>query len=281
MGKGLVLKIVVPVVALAVCVTAGVLFFTRGGSDTDVNELPESEIKKGSVSAGVSLHDPMVLPGEDGRYYMYGTHMTEADSDDMFRWNMLADGVRKSNKMFSNLFDDSLDAFSFVGKNEDNGYSVWAPSVIYNEKMGKYVMYFCTTSSYIKSNLCYAIADNPEGPYTYQDTILYSGFTKSTVEQTDFYEVMGEDVKLSDYTKSGSFINDEWPNCIDPAPFYDEDGRMWMGYGSWSGGIFLLELDPATGYPIAKVATKIAMVAKTTLVSFFFFILTPFFLPLP
>ena len=116
--------------------------------------------------------------------------------------------------------------------------------------MGKYVMYFCTTSSYIKSNLCFATADGPKGPYTYQDTILYSGFTSQTTKQTDFYDVMGEDVKITDYVKHGGFNNIDWPNCIDPAVFYDADGKMWMVYGSWSGGIFLLELDEETGYPI-------------------------------
>ena len=48
----------------------------------------------------------------------------------------------------------------------------------------------------------------------------------------------------------------EWPNCIDPAIFTDADGRMWMNYGSWSGGIFLLEIDPTTGYPIYPVDDK-------------------------
>ena len=61
---------------------------------------------------------------------------------------------------------------------------------------------------------------------------------------------MGEDVKITDYVKHGGFNNIDWPNCIDPAVFYDADGKMWMVYGSWSGGIFLLELDEETGYPI-------------------------------
>ena len=52
--------------------------------------------------------------------------------------------------------------FTYVGKNEEGGYSVWAPDVIYNKKMGKYVMYFCTTSSYVKSNICFATADDIE-----------------------------------------------------------------------------------------------------------------------
>lgn len=39
-------------------------------------------------------------------------------------------------------------------------------------------------------------------------------------------------------------------NAIDPAMFY-EDGRLWMSFGSFWGGIFLIELDPVTGLRIA------------------------------
>ncbi len=46
------------------------------------------------------------------------------------------------------------------------------------------------------------------------------------------------------------FNNLQWPNCIDPALFFDDEERLWMVYGSWSGGIFLLEIDKETGYPI-------------------------------
>ena len=40
---------------------------------------------------------------------------------------------------------------------------------------------------------------------------------------------------------------ERWPNNIDPCVFYDEEGKLWMSYGSWSGGIWMLELDEATG----------------------------------
>ncbi|HYQ58308.1 MAG TPA: glycoside hydrolase family 43 protein, partial [Draconibacterium sp.] len=33
------------------------------------------------------------------------------------------------------------------------------------------------------------------------------------------------------------------PNAIDPCVFYDKDERLWMLYGSFSGGIFVLELN--------------------------------------
>ena len=88
--------------------------------------------------------------------------MAAGTSEDLVNWDSFADGVRKSNPLFDNLFDEEKAAFSYVGKNEDGGYSVWAPNVIYNKAMGKYVMYFCTTSSYIKSNLCFATADDPK-----------------------------------------------------------------------------------------------------------------------
>ena len=38
-----------------------------------------------------------------------------------------------------------------------------------------------------------------------------------------------------------------WPNCIDPCVIFDDEGNLWMSYGSWSGGIFMLELDEETG----------------------------------
>src|SRR5699024_6709118 len=40
------------------------------------------------------------------------------------------------------------------------------------------------------------------------------------------------------------------PNAIDPHTFYDADGKLWMVYGSYSGGIFILEMDAETGFPI-------------------------------
>ena len=46
------------------------------------------------------------------------------------------------------------------------------------------------------------------------------------------------------------------PNAIDPNLFFDASGeKLYMSYGSWSGGLFLLELDPATGEAFIRVST--------------------------
>lgn len=240
----------------AACLAAALLVTGCGGKES-MTETPEEEIAVKGFQAGTSVHDPSIIMAEDGKYYIFGSHMAVAMSDNLYKWNTIASGVDSKNPLFENLFEPDYEAFSYVGRNEEGGYSVWAPDVIYNKKMGKYMMYFCTTSSYIKSNLCFALSDNLEGPYTYEDTVLYSGFSKGLLGETNVYQVLSEDENVSDYfLRPSQFNNMQYPNCIDPALFYDENGRLWMTYGSWSGGIFLLEIDESTGYPIHPQTDK-------------------------
>ena len=244
-------KALIMAAGLGACVAVSGCSLENKGANALPEEMSVDEISVGSVNSGGSLHDPQIIIGDDGTYYCYGTHMTAATSTDLSKWEMWGDGVNSSNKIFDNVIAEPFDAFSFVGKNEQNGYSVWAPSVIYNKKTGKYMMYFCTTSSYIKSNICLATSDNIGGPYHYEKTIVYSGFTKGDLELTNYSDIMGDDIKTRQrYISGGAYNNQLWPNAIDPAMFYDAEDRLWMVYGSWSGGIFILELDEETGEPI-------------------------------
>lgn len=220
-----------------------------------------SEVTQGNAALGVSVHDPSIVKAED-TYYIFGSHMEAAQSTDLVEWKSFASGVNAANPLFDNLFDEKMEAFSYVGEYVEGGYAVWAPDVIYNEAMGKWVMYFSTSHDWRTSNICFATADEITGPYSYQDTLLYSGFTSMTAEKTNFNEIMGADAKASTYLQSAEYNHLNYPNCIDPTVFYDKDGKMWMVYGSWSGGIWLLELDEATGYPIHPEADEAAHVDK-------------------
>jgi hypothetical protein len=40
-------------------------------------------------------------------------------------------------------------------------------------------------------------------------------------------------------------------NCIDPCPLVDTDGAMWLSFGSFWNGIYLVQLDPTTGKRIS------------------------------
>lgn len=211
-----------------------------GGSSFDI-----SKIKTGNKVAGLSVHDPAIV--SDGeKYYIFGSHMAAGESSDLINWKSFADGVNKRNPVLGSLFDD-MKAFDYVDKFTDGGYAVWAPDVFYNETMGKWVMYFCTSHDYMTSNLCLAVADDVKGPYTYVDTLLYSGFTSKTVEKTNFYDICGEDANVRKYLNAGKYNNLKYPNCIDANIITDKDGGLWLSYGSWSGGIWLLRVDPKTG----------------------------------
>ena len=54
------------------------------------------------------------------------------------------------------------------------------------------------------------------------------------------------------FNGNGSYNNDLFPNAIDPDLFYDKDGKLWMTYGSWSGGIFELQIDKESGKPVYR-----------------------------
>lgn len=222
---------------------------TETPAPTKVPENIYEGIKTKNISAGVSVHDPSIFAA-DGGYYIYGSHMANAFSTDLRSFKYCGNGYNSANKMFVNLFADDCGIFDYAGKKAGNEYAVWAPHVIYNKAMGKYCMYMCTSSTYIKSSLCFATSDSPAGPFKWEANILYSGFTLKELSQTDVLSVVSKEKAIATYLNISTYNNQLWPNCIDPTVFYDKDDRMWMVYGSWSGGIFLLEIDEATGLPI-------------------------------
>ena len=224
----------------------------RSGMDFKVNY---DGIQKGNVSSGASVHDPSVLKA-DGKYYIYGSHMAAASCDDLKTWRFLANGYRASNTVFGQIYSVYDEAFAYAGSPKsliptddakNGGEHVWAPDVIYNKAMGKYVMYYCTTSTWNASNLCYGISDSPEGPFEWQGALIYSGYDKETIKATDVLSYVDEDYAMKTYFKGNKYRHEDWPNAIDPAVFYDADGKMWLVYGSWSGGIFILQVDESTG----------------------------------
>lgn len=212
-------------------------------------------LQAGNVSSGVCVHDPSILKVDD-TYYIYGSHMASATSQDLTKWKRLSDGYNKENPVFGQIYQVADEAFAYSGSRtsviptDDGGVHVWAPDVFYNKAMGKYMMYYCTTSTWNASNLCYGISDTPEGPFQWQGALIYSGFNMQTMEHTNVLDVVSEDHAVENYFYGGKYNHEEFPNAIDPSVFYDDTGRLWMVYGSWSGGIFLLELDETTGQVI-------------------------------
>ena len=131
--------------------------------------------------------------------------------------------------------------------------NMWAPDVIYNKDSKKWCMYMTLNGYRQNSVIILLTADNIEGPYVYQGPVVYSGFATDTAalsyKNTDLELVYGElDTLPAKYNKAanGTWGN-YWPHAIDACVFYDEEGKLRMTYGSWSGGIYQIELDENTG----------------------------------
>ncbi len=214
-----------------------------------------SGIATGNVSSGVAVHDPSILK-VDGTYYIYGSHMASAKSTDLLHWEKMSDGYGAQNPIFGAIYNKAAEAFAYTGSTSSiipaGGDAVWAPDVKYNEKLGKYVMYYCTSSTFNASNLCYAFSDTPDGNFDWQGALIYSGFDKGNIQYTDVLDYVSEEYAYEHYINGnkngvGEYNFRDWPNAIDPTLFTDADGNDWLVYGSWSGGIFLLEIDENTG----------------------------------
>lgn len=242
------------VAGVGVAVNADNIFPEKIDSDFSVSY---EGIATNAIDAGVSVHDPSIMKAEDGRYYIFGSHMSGAVTDDLRSFESIGDGYSIRNPIYGDLMKRE-EPFAYSGSRksliptDDRSWHVWAPDVIYNKAQGKYFMYYCTTSTWNASNLCYGVSDTPEGPYEWQGAFIYSGFSNmKQLAETDVLDYVSEDYAKENYiTPLREYNFEQYPNAIDPTVFYDKDDRMWMVYGSWSGGIFLLELDTQTGLPI-------------------------------
>ena len=232
------------------------------------------QAENASAAAGrrVSVHDPSVIK-DGGTYYVFGSHIDAAKSTNLRDWTRFTNGYAKTNNVeFGNLSQNLAKAFAWAGEDLEDcegGFSVWAPDVVWNPDYvnadgtkGAYLMYFCTSSTYMRSVIAYAAAQSIEGPYTFVDTLIYSGFTdndsyatsstknvnrKYTSTNIDELIAAGDVTYQNDWFNNHNFNNYLYPNAIDPTIYTDTDGKMYMCYGSWSGGIFTLEIDKATG----------------------------------
>lgn len=165
-------------------------------------------------------HDPSVIEA-GGWFYVFSTGAFGQDyyqirrSRDMIHWEYVGQAFPQG---LSSLREMTRELFALYGK-ESKNTTLWAPDVV-PAKGGGYWLYGCYTAKFGDnySAIFLAHADAVAGEYRFVRTLVLSGGAWGRT-----------------------------PNAIDPQIFYDAAGRMFMTYGSWHGGIRILELDPETG----------------------------------
>ena len=177
-----------------------------------------------------NVHDPVVRKFGD-TYYAYSTDAIwwppKKDNDTLFKKDKPKIGniqVRTSKDLVNWKFEgwafDSVpqEAWNFVYpiSKEKTSRGLWAPYIL--EYNGKYRMYYCLSTFGEKvSYIGLSESDSPLGPWQ----------PKGCVVKTDENSVM---------------------NAIDPTIVDDQkNGKQWMIYGSFFGGIFAVELNKETG----------------------------------
>lgn len=115
-----------------------------------------------------------------------------------------------------------------------HGHDLWAPDII---KVGDEYRMYCSSSSFgVRESCIYlAVSDRPDGGFKYRGIVVK--------------------------TNSNSPVN-----AIDANPVTDaKSGRQYMAYGSFWGGIRLLELNPETGLPYDKTEAEDGRTADSAL----------------
>lgn len=199
-----------------------------GGQNCDSNFFPGGEAYYDTYHPVASdlnnwkhynTHDPTVNKHGDW-FYMYSTdaswgnlHKTgslKRRSKDLVNWEFTGtafDGIPQSAEDFFKTHNPSY---------TDQG--IWAPFLL--QYKNKYILYYSGPGGLNGVNLAYlgyATSDSANGPWEDQGVITTSS--------------------------PGDTIN-----AIDPSVVYDSvENKLWMAYGSWHTGLYVLELDTATG----------------------------------
>lgn len=162
-----------------------------------------------TASRGVTARDPSTIIREGDTYWCFytGRGVPSLKSKDLVTWER---GPR--------VLDKAPEWISKEVPRNDGVY--WAPDLL---KVGDQYLLYYSVSSFGAMHSAMGLATtptlNPEDPaFRWTD----HGPVVQSREGSDF-------------------------NTIDPSVFQDEDGKLWLSFGSQWSGLKLVELDPKTG----------------------------------
>lgn len=156
------------------------------------------------------VHDPSTLVRAEGAWWLFGTgnRILTARSDDLRTWRRMDPALAAPPPWAAEVAPGNKRAH------------FWAPDVI---RVGDRWFLYYSVSEFGKNISAIGLASspvlNPSDPahgWKDEGVVIRSG--------------RGDDF-----------------NAIDPSLLLDADGRLWMSFGSFWSGLFLVELDPATG----------------------------------
>ena len=174
--------------------------------------------------SGARLAAQLPLSGD------YGIHdpSTIVKDGDRYYTFGTGDGIRI-------LSSTNLPAWTTLAVPSFEGH-FWAPDVAYFN--GRYHVYYSISEwGTIDSAIGLVTTPSLQNPvWTDHGKVVQSDAAWDATPDTDYTEY----------------------NCIDASVFVDTDNRVWLVFGSYSNGIVIVEINPATGKRLNNVTTRIA-----------------------
>jgi arabinan endo-1,5-alpha-L-arabinosidase len=170
------------------------------------------------VSGGVRAHDPSTIVKCKDEYWVFytGRGVPSYHSKDLVKWE-------RGPGVFTNA-----PAWIAEAVPGNRGMNFWAPDVI---RVGNRYLLYYSVSTFGRNTSAIGLATNPTlDPSDPQYQWTDRGLVIQSGPRDDF-------------------------NTIDPAVTQDAAGGLWLAFGSFWGGIKLIQLDPATGKRIAADST--------------------------
>lgn len=188
------------------------------GDCANVGDEPWSSTVPYSVSGQDGIHDPSTILKDGDRYWTFGTGIGADNkpinalySYDLMTWQGGPSPIPANT--YPSWINSKLPVF-------DGNF--WAPDLI--KMNGKFYLYYSAFSSEtLNSAIGVMVSDSLNNP-NWQD--------------------LGMVVSTRDDPRSSQ---NQPVNAIDAGLYRDADGRVWMIYGSHYAGVFIREINPATG----------------------------------
>ena len=183
----------------------------------------------------IGSHDPSLIEAE-GAYYSFSTGWRNGGneirrSEDLIHWELVGTtfGGLSGSAPGGNSWDEEYaDVLAAVKADSLTEVDFWAPDIV-AAPGGGYWLYSCAVgpNEGAYSRACIFLAHSPDltpGSFSYEGMLFQS------------YLINGQGNQV---------------NAIDPQIVYDAEGKMYMVYGSFNGGLYISELDASTGLKAA------------------------------
>jgi arabinan endo-1,5-alpha-L-arabinosidase len=174
-------------------------------------------IGPGTVSGDVTVHDPSMIKTSSGTYYVFSTSLANPPV-----------GIEMRSSTDRIHFTDAGAAFStipsWISTYDGGNNGMWAPDVSYHN--GTYYMYYAVSTSGSHVSAIGLATSSTAAPGSWTD----HGMIISSSSSTPY-------------------------NAIDPGLILDISGNWWLSFGSWWDGIYMIQIDPATGKQLSTNTT--------------------------